>query len=349
VQLLKLLNIALVFAPLKNYMTKKKLVYLSVSELDQHDYYIEKDILPRNIYRQPYCLQKTYWAPYQHITDPNRQLLYPVFLQEPRYHHMVLPGDQLDINAMAWKAADTGTASGTNLAEALIHGLNEVIERDATSLFYIDAFVRKAPYVRIIDPESMPVSLQTLLNRVATESGSTVYVFDITSNIQIPSACVATIDFVATLMPKGYGTSLNRKYAVERAALEVLQPIQIRNEKLEQDEQKTVESLAPWPLLQRAAIGDLRAAITAKSAVTVAFDSLPDITIAPSLDQQLTQIADYLNHAGFDAYFMKMYENDLGVTCVRLLVPSIESFYLVCTGKRVLPGPRGQERLTSRR
>ena len=246
------------FMSVRKLYEEGALTYCSLSDLPNWEYYAEHNVLPAHMFKTPYRDQKTYWARYQHCTDTKQSLLFPVFLQEPRYPHTVLPKEQLDFHSLSWLASDNGTASGTHFDETVIHGLNEVIERDAMGLFFIDAFLRKTPKVRMIDAQSLPATLQKLHHAAEQEAGSRLRIFDITSDVGVPVICVSALDYEAPIPVKGFGASLNPAYAIERALLEVLQPIHIRTPQLTRDENQTIEKLAQWPLLQRAAIGDLK-------------------------------------------------------------------------------------------
>ena len=80
---------------------------------------------------------------------------------------------------------------------------------------------------------------------------------------------------------------------------------------------------------------------------TIAYNDFAQSQVGSSLSlvAQSNRIQQQLTEVGLTPYILPIYQNDLGVTCTRFLVPSVESFYLICTGKRVLPGPRGQQRL----
>ena len=86
-------------------------------------------------------------------------------------------------NPRFWQSSD-GLASGNNLAEAILHGLLERIERDAIVLWDVSAPERR------IDACLAPASLgDPVLNELTARieaAGLTLRLFDITSDIGIP-------------------------------------------------------------------------------------------------------------------------------------------------------------------
>jgi YcaO-like protein with predicted kinase domain len=120
-----------------------------------------------------------------------------------------------------------GLASGNCLLEAVIHGLCERVERDATELwrFQRDASVK----ARCVDPSVFSDSnIDWLAERIAT-SGFVLRLFDTSSDVAIPV-------FMATISPStqhgtylhfdlaaGYGCHLSPRVAAMRAITEAAQ------------------------------------------------------------------------------------------------------------------------------
>jgi putative methanogenesis marker protein 1 len=116
-----------------------------------------------------------------------------------------------------------GLAAGNAVEEAVFHGLMEVIERDAWSLFEADA-----SRARDLDPEdcaasSKPVS--DLLKKLRSASVEP-HLKDITSDVGICTIAAALDDEVtkdAALLSLGVGTHLVPEIAVLRAVTEAVQ------------------------------------------------------------------------------------------------------------------------------
>lgn len=82
-----------------------------------------------------------------------------------------------------WQSSD-GLASGNNLAEAMLHGLLERIERDATVLW--DVSTPKQRVDVCLDPASLDDPVLNQLTARIESAGLTLRLFDITSDIGIP-------------------------------------------------------------------------------------------------------------------------------------------------------------------
>src|SRR5262249_94287 len=136
----------------------------------------------------------------------------PLFLISP--HYVIgtrLEGDDFDYSVVLRYSSNSGSAIGATFEEAAIHALNEIVERDAWSLFLLAHFMGAQQRIgRLIDPHSLPEELQKLLATAQERaSGRNVLLIDITSDIGIPTF-VATVDAVRApepLHPQGFGTS----------------------------------------------------------------------------------------------------------------------------------------------
>ena len=82
-----------------------------------------------------------------------------------------------------WQSSD-GLASGNILLEAVLHGLSERIERDASALWsfcHSDCVLS-----RCVDPHKFKDPVLSRLTQAVTEAGLGLSLFDITSDIEIP-------------------------------------------------------------------------------------------------------------------------------------------------------------------
>ncbi len=120
-------------------------------------------------------------------------------------------------------ASSNGLASGNNIAEATVHGICEVIERDAISLWHqlgsvgIDG--------TSIDPETIDnaLCLETLAK--LDVAGQDTFIWDITSDTGIPTYFSVILDrgSHARHIGVGSGTHLSREVALLRALHEAVQ------------------------------------------------------------------------------------------------------------------------------
>lgn len=88
------------------------------------------------------------------------------------------------------RVSTNGLASGNHLLEAISHGLCEVIERDATTLWnYRDVTGKQATE---LDPDSVDDALCIELMERCRKSGLAVRIWDATSDVGVPT-CVAEL------------------------------------------------------------------------------------------------------------------------------------------------------------
>ncbi|MDD1775859.1 MAG: YcaO-related McrA-glycine thioamidation protein [Candidatus Methanomethylicus sp.] len=117
-----------------------------------------------------------------------------------------------------------GLAVGNIMEEAVVHGLMEVIERDAWSLFEIAKVKGKDLNLDQSKLNEYPLALD--LVRRMESSKLSIFAKDITSDIRIPTVAVA-IDDEATkdpaLLSLGVGTHLIPELATVRALTEAVQ------------------------------------------------------------------------------------------------------------------------------
>lgn len=265
-------------------------------------------------------------------------LYYPLYLIDPRYAKSPAARDEFNYEPYSWQACDSGIASGTNEDEASIHALNEAIERDAYSLFLIQAFLLHGP-VSIIDKDTVPEYLKEMINHIEQVYDEELLLVDITSDIGIPSVLVSLTKQSMPIQPIGCGTSLYKDYALERALLESLQPLHLFNDHLLQNQLKTLSNFAEKPLLAQCAMADI-ASLSAQFKMKH-FDSLPDYKGASSLSHQLDCIIQSIRKQNFSIFKTTIAELDSGFHCLKYIIPGLEQFYLVEIGKHILPNTRG--------
>ena len=120
-----------------------------------------------------------------------------------------------------FKSNTNGLASGNNLEESILHGIFEVVERDAWSIFELTKKNKKE-----INKESIDSPLiKPLLDKFKNESID-IKLLDITADIDIPTIAAISDDTLLkdpALLTLGVGTHLNPEIAIIRALTEVAQ------------------------------------------------------------------------------------------------------------------------------
>jgi len=122
--------------------------------------------------------------------------------------------------------SSNGLASGNTLEEATLHGLLELIERDARSLFFLSP--RSERDARRLGQETIAdEACRSLLERFE-RAGLAVAVWDITTNLGLAAFLVGVLDrednpFRRTPLAYGSGAHLDRNVALLRALTEAAQ------------------------------------------------------------------------------------------------------------------------------
>lgn len=132
--------------------------------------------------------------------------------------HPYVHDDDLD---SLFKSNTNGLASGNILEEAILHGIFEVIERDAWSIFELT----HKNYAQIDLNSINSDVINDILNKFES-NGINIKLMDLTADINIPTIAASADDTVtrdAGLLTLGIGTHLDPEVAILRALTEVAQ------------------------------------------------------------------------------------------------------------------------------
>ena len=131
------------------------------------------------------------------------------------------PYNPKDNTKSLFKSNTNGLASGNILEEAILHGMFEVIERDAWSIFELT----HKNYSQI-DMDSIESDVITDTIDKFESEGIKIKLIDFTADIKIPTIAASADDTVtkdAGLLTLGIGTHLDPEVAILRALTEVAQ------------------------------------------------------------------------------------------------------------------------------
>lgn len=131
------------------------------------------------------------------------------------------PYNPKDNTKSLFKSNTNGLASGNILEEAILHGMFEVIERDAWSIFELT----HKNYSQI-DMDSIESDVITDTIDKFENEGIKIKLIDFTADIKIPTIAASADDTVtkdAGLLTLGIGTHLDPEVAILRALTEVAQ------------------------------------------------------------------------------------------------------------------------------
>ncbi|WKC46929.1 YcaO-like family protein [Pseudomonas veronii] len=286
---------------------------------------------------------------YTEFNNSSEILDYPYFLTNPYFE----PVDKLEVKvlksfSLRRYSTNSGTASGTNKSEALLHGLLEVVERDSIGIALLATILKKEPIpVKKYKYDLLTPNLQLLFNNVKVETGGDLHVWDISSDIGLPTALAAlTVGGMQGSRYFGSGASLSPSYAIERAVLESVQYYQLHllNGKVKPRSGAQMQTNLPTYVqcfLEAGFFGYRGGTVLANHAKI--WDAESDATQTP--DKQLSLIVGKLKACGFKSYWRSL--SDGPVVVMQVVVPRLERFHLVARGVPVAPGPRGRSILGS--
>lgn len=301
---------------------------------------------------------------------PERYL--PVGLWAPWYistsaemtRHRQDLGDSCDYTAVRSYSSNTGCAIGATQDEALLHALNEWVERDAMSIFLLSTVYDGGAMPPLLDREGLPPSTEVLLESAEDRFGQPVYLFDLTTDIGIPVVLAYLADADLRIGPGyGMGASLSGLTAIERAITELVQGDMLAlvvaqhasGEELsssgddmsptyedviaEHDIDRAVRSrLGPHPRLLACAQLSFSTRLDGALIGEVPPDCAPP---EAAVGDQLRIAIDRVVAAGHRVMATTLKRLPGGTVVVQVQCPGLERFHLITKGHLALPGARG--------
>jgi ribosomal protein S12 methylthiotransferase accessory factor len=215
----------------------------------------------------------------------------------------------------------TGLASGNHVLEAIVHGLCEVLERDAEARWRRARGQTRVDLATVTDP-----GCRTLLDRLAA-ARQHVTVWDMTSDTCAPAYAAAIMEdprepaWRGLGLYQGFGCHLSPTVALARALTEAIQTRAAyiagsRDDFLPADYARSRDEAlmhAIWADVTRPAHGG--------DGDTVTLDAWPDLA-APSFEADVRTLVGLCRNVGCDeVVVVDLTRADLGVPVVKVLVP----------------------------
>jgi ribosomal protein S12 methylthiotransferase accessory factor len=274
------------------------------------------------------------------------EIFYPATMKNPSFAKASFSGDENQIyDSYLRYATNSGTASGMSPADATLHGLLEVIERDAVSLALIDWFVvdRPAAPKRRVSIDSLSPALRDLARHVERRLGQPPMLFDITTDLGVPVFMALPAADIGLLGLYGAGASLHPEYAAERALGELLQGTLIAKQRgVEDVRRRRFQVISGWPRLQACFALDPES--VAAGAVESVSLRAPMEASRGSVDEQLLALARRLEEHGVPT-FARPWTDDEATPVVCVVAPGLENFFVVLGGVPALPTGRGMAKI----
>lgn len=252
--------------------------------------------------------------------------------------------DTADYTRLSRYGSNSGSAIGVSRQEALVHALNEMIERDAVSLLLARAFLGPGARTfrpRVVDPATLPPQPAAALACAERVTAGPVHLLQATTDVGVPTY----LAYSPGPQPLGElrcgsGTSLSARYAAWRALAELVQ-VRTLGARLPAERLPTLEAFARYPALRACATFDLSAHLA--RAETVPFPAGEE---SPGdVGAQLRRLSGLLAAAGHPPYYRVACALPCGITAVHVHAPGLERFMTVLSGVLLIPGPRARTHL----
>ncbi|WP_223619633.1 YcaO-like family protein [Lysobacter sp. ESA13C] len=253
--------------------------------------------------------------------------------------------DDFDYRSVIRYSSNSGTAIGASLEEAALHGIGEIVERDAWSLFLLAHYLGgPGRYGALIDPASLPDEVEKVLRLTERRIGRGVLLIDVTSDLGYPTfiATVAERRPDEIVYPHGCGASSYGQYAAMRALTELVQCVDIkqRSDHLAELDRLALEMLAAYPRLQACAYFE----VDRDRLERVDWPHPDRPRLAPDL--LLPEVVADLEARGIELYYAVNHSEGEDFCVASCVSFELERFFLATSGILMAPGRRGREFLS---
>lgn len=265
---------------------------------------------------------------------------YPAFLIHPRYKatHAEELASINNYSLMRY-SSNSGSAAGVNINEATLHGILELIERDAIGVALLKSIFKSPPEpVKLVRLWTLPESIQRILHTISRQENVKIEIFDIATDDSVPSF-MSFIEAVYTGERFfGSGTSTSSEYAIERSILESLQYLHISRyigrPAPRRRKPSIVTGIKYISAYLEGGVFQYRGGTKLIDFTAVSDDST-------TLDSKIKNIISRFKTKGADFYRRVIVDDEVAV--VQIVAPKLERFHLVARGVIVLPGHRGYQ------
>ncbi|WP_447499866.1 YcaO-like family protein [Acinetobacter oleivorans] len=267
---------------------------------------------------------------------------FPYFLVNPYY----TPENNLEkfsLRNIKKYSTNSGTSSGLSFYDSVLHGLLEIIERDAIGVELIKTIFKKKPDpVREFNLNKLSRNSYELKKLVELETKGKITLFNITTDIGIPvilsSVCVKAngVDYCYF----GSGASLFIENAIERALLESVQSFHIY-ELTDIKPNPKVINFEKYPNYIRCLLDKGLFGYKGGSVIIDEFSEKEYKDSFPSPKEQVKIIINILEKHNINAYWSIIF-NKSPIVVSQVIAPRLERFHLVARGVPVAPSYRGK-------
>ncbi len=275
-------------------------------------------LLPKSFENQNIEMQKLEWIEAEEIISES-----PILVPANAVFHPYIPNREIKPCAMAmFKGNTNGLASGNVIEEAVLHGIFEVVERDAWSIFELTKRNKKQIDIDTIENETVSELVEKF-----TSQGIKIKLMDITADLKIPTIVASADDTVlkdAALLTLGVGTHLNPEIAAIRALSEVAQS---RATQIHGTREDTVRA----DFMRKAGYENMKRTNKDYFVEEDEKINLSDIEnkITGSIKKDIEVSIEEVQKAGLDkVIYYDLTREEIGVNVARVIIPKAELYCL---------------------
>ena len=275
-------------------------------------------LLPKSFENQNIEMQKLEWIEAEEIISES-----PILVPANAVFHPYIPNREIKPSAMAmFKGNTNGLASGNVIEEAVIHGIFEVVERDAWSIFELTKRNKKQIDLDTIENETVNELVEKF-----TEQDIKIKLMDITADLKIPTIVASADDTIlkdAALLTLGVGTHLNPEIAAIRALSEVAQS---RATQIHGTREDTVRA----DFMRKAGYENMKRTNKDYFVEEDEKINLSDIEnkITGSIKKDIEVSIEEVQKAGLDkVIYYDLTREEIGVNVARVIIPKAELYCL---------------------
>lgn len=200
-----------------------------------------------------------------------------------------------------------GAAAGNCLEEAILQGFLELVERDATAIWWYNRIERPG-----IDLASFGDPYFDSLSLHYAEMGWELWVLDLTHDLGIPACAALAYHAGSERYAIGFGCHLNAHLAVQRALTEVNQLFDPKG-----------DSPSPWDVAKLGPARFLFPSTDAPARLATQLTSVGGIDLKSDIDHCIGVLAD----AGLEMLVVDKTRPDIGLSVVQVVVPGLRHFW----------------------
>ena len=263
------------------------------------------------------------WIELQHLGQKNQSLYYPMSLFCPHLAYQEAYVNQTELTALA---NSTGIAIGANFEEAVLHGINDWIERDAYGIFLLTTIIKPKYPARCVKKASLPNALQKHILHIENLHEDELYIIDITTNFNIPAFLVSFTRQKVPVQPSGLGAALCKAAALELALLEALQARDRYNQNTHIARRKILAQYQAQPPLLAAFTCDMALLSRQGRIQNVTWDGIANPPLASTLSGQIDWLVNHLKNFEVNIYCQTLFNDRNHLHLVYVLLSGIETF-----------------------